>query len=86
MADCPPRCGHKEAVFFQSHSARAEVSGRRKAFCVFQGWSSLGAGIPILGGGGDPYQWGRPLCLLFWGEALLDRGSVLYPPMGPDPS
>ncbi|KAF6079049.1 hypothetical protein HJG60_015289 [Phyllostomus discolor] len=26
------KCGHKEAVFFQSHSARAEVSGKKKAF------------------------------------------------------
>ncbi|XP_027979437.1 DNA-directed RNA polymerase II subunit RPB9 isoform X1 [Eumetopias jubatus] len=35
------KCGHKEAVFFQSHSARAEVSGRRKAFCVSQGRHAL---------------------------------------------
>ncbi|XP_064437505.1 DNA-directed RNA polymerase II subunit RPB9 isoform X2 [Mirounga angustirostris] len=35
------KCGHKEAVFFQSHSARAEVSDRRKAFCVSQGRHAL---------------------------------------------
>lgn len=92
MADCPPRCGHKEAVFFQSHSARAEVSGRRKAFCVFQGWSSLGAGIPILGGGGTltngegpfAYYFGVRLCwievlccTLPWVQTLPNRAPFL---------
>ena len=49
MADCPLRCGHKEAVFFQSHSARAEVSGESKAFGVTWAWSFPGVGIPVLG-------------------------------------
>ncbi|XP_068273552.1 DNA-directed RNA polymerase II subunit RPB9 isoform X1 [Nyctibius grandis] len=30
----PPRCGHKEAVFFQSHSARAEDAMRLYYVCT----------------------------------------------------
>lgn len=29
---CLPRCGHKEAVFFQSHSMKAEVINRVSLF------------------------------------------------------
>ncbi|KAM9631915.1 DNA-directed RNA polymerase II subunit RPB9 isoform 1-T1 [Trichechus inunguis] len=50
------KCGHKEAVFFQSHSARAEVSGKNPVRGLVVpldrdtslGWSAFHAGL--LGG------------------------------------
>lgn len=52
LSDCPLRCGHKEAVFFQSHSARAEVSGASTTFWVILVWP-----FP---GGWEYLYWGRP--------------------------
>lgn len=49
LSDCSLRCGHKEAVFFQSHSARAEVSGASKTFWVILVWSFPGGGDTYIG-------------------------------------
>lgn len=49
LSDCLLRCGHKEAVFFQSHSARAEVSGASKTFWVILVWSFPGSGDTYTG-------------------------------------
>uniref|UniRef100_A0A8I3MHN7 RNA polymerase II subunit I n=2 Tax=Canis lupus familiaris TaxID=9615 RepID=A0A8I3MHN7_CANLF len=68
------KCGHKEAVFFQSHSARAEVSGRRTLRVA--GLALPGQGCQYWGepcpSGCPPSQWGKPLCLLSRSEGLLD--------------
>lgn len=92
LSDCPLRCGHKEAVFFQSHSARAEVSGASTTFWVILVWPFPGGGNTYIGE--DPALPGilRWTCsseesalLFFRGEASLN-GGCLCPAVGREPS
>lgn len=86
------KCGHKEAVFFQSHSARAEVSGASTTFWVILVWPFPGGGNTYIGE--DPALPGilRWTCsseesalLFFRGEASLN-GGCLCPAVGREPS